>query len=59
VKDITPGGEKLDPIFVKSGFCPSEMDQIERLIQEGFGKNKSDIIRKATIEFILKYGGSE
>ncbi len=45
----------MEPKFIKAGFCSSEMDQIQDLITRGYGKNKSDIVRKATIEFINRY----
>jgi len=44
----------MEPKFVKTGFCPEEISQMENLISRGYGKNKSDIVRKATIEFIAK-----
>ena len=42
----------MEPRYVKTGFCPEEVVQMERLISMGFGKNKSDLVRKAMIEFI-------
>ena len=47
----------MEPKFIKAGFCKDEIEKIESLIERGFGKNKSDIVRKATIEFIMNNGG--
>ena len=47
----------MEPKFVKTGFCPEEVIQLESMISKGYGKSMSDIVRKATLEFILRHGG--
>ncbi len=44
----------MEPAFVKAGFCPTEIDEIARLISRGYGRSRSDIVRKATLEFITR-----
>ncbi len=44
----------MEPAFVKAGFCPMEIEEIGQLISRGYGKSRSDIVRKATIEFITR-----
>ncbi len=42
------------PTYVKTGFCPDEIEKIDDLVAKGFGKSKSDFVRKATNEYIAK-----
>lgn len=42
------------PTYVKTGFCPDEIEKIDNLVAKGFGKSKSDFVRKATNEYIAR-----
>ncbi len=44
----------MEPRFVKTGFCSEEIKGIESLVAKGHGKSKSDIVRKATLEYISR-----
>ena len=45
--------------FVKSGFCHEEVKRMDELVSGGFAKSRADIVRKATIEYISRYGVNE
>ena len=40
--------------YVKTGFCPEEIEKIDMLISKGYGKNRSDLVRKATNDYLSK-----
>lgn len=45
----------MESAFVKANFCPAEIEEISQLIAKGYGRSRSDVVRKATLEFITRH----